>query len=260
MAKRRMIGKVTPPNRPRRGIATPLSLRKHGMASPYHSVPMPAVLSGRINAIPRFESWHPRQAQPSLTGDVLRFAKRPRFRGLAAKSLVSEELWASCAKRRESRVESLLEDFSISEIWEWERPETGCVSAETGSRDRRAEATGGIEWLDLDTLLLSSALGEGMATDSGYARTVSLHFVPGAVSRSAGACARVEHGAQDAPSKNGSALGPEAHQSRTLPCYFHRAKMAEKLPMVVFLRGKSDGENSCGGYRGRHLRSFEPDA
>ena len=36
------------------------------------------------------------------------------------------------------------------------------------------EAKGFIEWLDRDTLLLSSAIGEGMATDSGYARTVRL--------------------------------------------------------------------------------------
>ncbi|MER9331454.1 prolyl oligopeptidase family serine peptidase [Mesorhizobium sp. M0488] len=36
------------------------------------------------------------------------------------------------------------------------------------------EAKGGIEWLDPDTLLLSSALGDGMATRSGYARTVRL--------------------------------------------------------------------------------------
>jgi prolyl oligopeptidase len=36
------------------------------------------------------------------------------------------------------------------------------------------EAKGGAEWLDRDTLLLSSALGEGMATTSGYARTVRL--------------------------------------------------------------------------------------
>src|SRR5215475_8352865 len=36
------------------------------------------------------------------------------------------------------------------------------------------EAKGGIEWLDRDTLLLSSALGEAMATTSGYARTVRL--------------------------------------------------------------------------------------
>jgi prolyl oligopeptidase len=36
------------------------------------------------------------------------------------------------------------------------------------------EAKGGIDWLDRDTLLLSSALGEGMATRSGYARTVRL--------------------------------------------------------------------------------------
>ncbi|MER8376901.1 prolyl oligopeptidase family serine peptidase [Mesorhizobium sp. M1406] len=37
-----------------------------------------------------------------------------------------------------------------------------------------AEAKGGIEWLDPDTLLLSSALGDGMATRCGYARTVRL--------------------------------------------------------------------------------------
>jgi prolyl oligopeptidase len=36
------------------------------------------------------------------------------------------------------------------------------------------EAKGGALWLDHDTLLLSSALGEGMATSSGYARTVRL--------------------------------------------------------------------------------------
>ncbi len=36
------------------------------------------------------------------------------------------------------------------------------------------KAKGGAEWLDRDTLLLSSAFGEGMATASGYARTVRL--------------------------------------------------------------------------------------
>ncbi|MDL2402402.1 prolyl oligopeptidase family serine peptidase [Rhizobium mayense] len=36
------------------------------------------------------------------------------------------------------------------------------------------EAKGHIAWLDRDTLLLSSALGDGMATRSGYARTVRL--------------------------------------------------------------------------------------
>ncbi|WP_027577522.1 prolyl oligopeptidase family protein [Bradyrhizobium sp. WSM1743] len=36
------------------------------------------------------------------------------------------------------------------------------------------EAKGGVDWLDADTLLLSSAYGEGMATSSGYARTVRL--------------------------------------------------------------------------------------
>ncbi|MFK4503159.1 prolyl oligopeptidase [Bradyrhizobium japonicum] len=34
------------------------------------------------------------------------------------------------------------------------------------------EAKGGVDWLDADTLLLSSAHGEGMATTSGYSRTV----------------------------------------------------------------------------------------
>jgi prolyl oligopeptidase len=36
------------------------------------------------------------------------------------------------------------------------------------------EAKGGAAWLDRDNLLLSSAWGEGMATNSGYARTVRL--------------------------------------------------------------------------------------
>src|ERR1041385_4285116 len=36
------------------------------------------------------------------------------------------------------------------------------------------EAKGGAEWLDADTLLLSSAFGAGMATTSGYGRTVRL--------------------------------------------------------------------------------------
>src|SRR5262249_33654733 len=37
-----------------------------------------------------------------------------------------------------------------------------------------AEAKSGAAWLDRDTLLLSSALGEHMATSSGYARAVRL--------------------------------------------------------------------------------------
>lgn len=36
------------------------------------------------------------------------------------------------------------------------------------------EAKGGVEWVDADTLLVASSLGEGMATSSGYARTVRL--------------------------------------------------------------------------------------
>jgi prolyl oligopeptidase len=39
---------------------------------------------------------------------------------------------------------------------------------------RLPEAKGGVSWLDRDTLLLASALGEGMATRSGYARAVRL--------------------------------------------------------------------------------------
>jgi prolyl oligopeptidase len=37
-----------------------------------------------------------------------------------------------------------------------------------------AEAKSGVAWVDVDTVLLSSALGDGMATTSGYARTVRL--------------------------------------------------------------------------------------
>ena len=37
-----------------------------------------------------------------------------------------------------------------------------------------SEAKGGADWLDADTLLLSSAFGEGMATTSGYGRTIRL--------------------------------------------------------------------------------------
>lgn len=36
------------------------------------------------------------------------------------------------------------------------------------------EAKGGVDWLDRDTLLLSSAFGDGMATSSGYSRTIRL--------------------------------------------------------------------------------------
>jgi prolyl oligopeptidase len=36
------------------------------------------------------------------------------------------------------------------------------------------EAKSGVEWINADTLLLSSALGDGMATNSGYARTARL--------------------------------------------------------------------------------------
>jgi hypothetical protein len=44
-----------------------------------------------------------------------------------------EEYRTSRTEGREFRRQSLLDEFSISEIWARERPETGCVSAETGS-------------------------------------------------------------------------------------------------------------------------------
>ena len=55
-----------------------------------------------------------------------------------------------------------------------------CANSTLSSRDfvpggfDLPEAKGGAAWLDRDTLLLSSALGEDMATSSGYARTVRL--------------------------------------------------------------------------------------
>jgi hypothetical protein len=82
----------------------------------------------------RFESSLPSQPPRSLAGDFGQSRKCRHFRGLADKSLVSgEKSRASRTKGREFRDESLLDEFSISEIWEQERPETGCVSAETGS-------------------------------------------------------------------------------------------------------------------------------
>ena len=52
------------------------------------------------------------------------------------------------------------------------------------------EAKSGVEWFDADTLLLSSAYGEGMATTSGYARTVRLWRRGEPVEQRAGACSK----------------------------------------------------------------------
>jgi hypothetical protein len=58
-----------------------------------------------------------------------------------AKTLVSgEEFRPSCAESLKSRGQSLRADFSISEIYVRECPETGCVSAETGSNPRKVGA------------------------------------------------------------------------------------------------------------------------
>src|SRR5262245_9480136 len=101
----------------------------------------PLLLTEIDSAISRFESWHPSQPPRSLPGDSPHSTKSRHFRRLAAKSPVcAKEFWASRAEGRESRVESLLDDFSISEIWERERPKTGCVSAETGSNPRPCDS------------------------------------------------------------------------------------------------------------------------
>jgi hypothetical protein len=110
--------------------------------------------SKRHFAISRFESRHPSQPQRSLAADSPHSAKKRHFRRLAARSLVSgEEFRAPCAEGRESGGESLLDDFSISEIWVGRRPETGCVSAETGSNVAPARnrglfrsRSGGLQW------------------------------------------------------------------------------------------------------------------
>jgi prolyl oligopeptidase len=52
------------------------------------------------------------------------------------------------------------------------------------------EAKGGAGWLDADTLLLSSAFGEGMATTSGYARTITGHGAAARMSVRRPCCSR----------------------------------------------------------------------
>jgi hypothetical protein len=71
-----------------------------------------------------------RQPKASLAGDFGYSRKCRHFRRLAAKSPVpGEEYRASRAEGRDFQGESLLDDFSISEIWIGSRPEIGCVSA-----------------------------------------------------------------------------------------------------------------------------------
>jgi hypothetical protein len=82
----------------------------------------------------RFESWHPSQSPWSLPGNFGCWRKYGPFRGLEGKDPVSrQEFWRNRTESRESRGESLHDGFSISENWIRGRPETGCVSAETGS-------------------------------------------------------------------------------------------------------------------------------
>jgi hypothetical protein len=86
----------------------------------------------------RFESWQPSQPPGSLHGNFVCRRKCRHFRRLEGKDPVSrQEFWRNRTESRESRGESLLDDFSISGNWIRGRPETGCVSAETGSNPHR---------------------------------------------------------------------------------------------------------------------------
>src|ERR1700675_1097425 len=101
--------------------------------------------------ISRFESDMPSQPQWSLARRFRCLEECRHSRGLAVKGPVSgEEYRTSRTEGREFRRQSLLDEFSISKMWARERPETGCVSAETGSNPRRDPA-----------MLLDHALASG---------------------------------------------------------------------------------------------------
>jgi hypothetical protein len=86
------------------------------------------------------QDWLLSQPQRSLARDFGCSRKCRHFRRLAAKRLVSgAEFWESRTKGRKSRGKSLLDEFSISEIFVWERAETGCVFTETGSKPAKAD-------------------------------------------------------------------------------------------------------------------------
>jgi hypothetical protein len=87
------------------------------------------------SAIPRFESWRPSQPQASLAGDFGHSRKWRHFRGLECRDPVSRQEFSRIrTESRESRGESLLDDFSISEIWKLGRPETGSNPHGIGGR------------------------------------------------------------------------------------------------------------------------------
>jgi hypothetical protein len=115
--------------------------------------------SKRHFAISRFESWHPSQPPWSLPGDFSDFAKSRHFRRLVAKSSVSGlESRRLLTESLDSGDVSLLAGFSISEVCTREHPETGCVSAETGSNPAAALRASGA--------LMSSSIGRGGNTGS----------------------------------------------------------------------------------------------
>jgi hypothetical protein len=68
------------------------------------------------SAIPKFESWRPSQPPRSPPGNFGYWRKCRPFRGLEGKDPVSrQEFWRNRTESRESRGESLHDDFSISE-------------------------------------------------------------------------------------------------------------------------------------------------
>jgi hypothetical protein len=111
------------------------------------------------SAIPKFESWRPSQPPGSLAEIPRRFGNRRYFRRLAARSPVSSEGYrTSHAKRQEFGGESLLDEFSISEIQErravrpvafWRRQDRHRVRVLRARRVKNGTPTHRLDcWLD----------------------------------------------------------------------------------------------------------------
>jgi hypothetical protein len=107
---RRLPDQRSAPRRFRVQDAGRIAAQVHGRA---------AGLRARCRSIPgSCRGGTPSQPPRSLPGDIGYSQKCRHFRRLAAKSPVSdEEFWRIRAEGRESRGESLLDEFSISEIW-----------------------------------------------------------------------------------------------------------------------------------------------
>jgi hypothetical protein len=121
----------------------------------------PSLITEIDFAISRFESWRPSQPKGSLPGDFGYSRKCRHFRRLTARSPVSdEEFGRNRAESLESRGVSPLAGFSISEICVRGCPETGCVSAETGSNPQE------IRWRLGDSTSGPLSQGDEPAEDS----------------------------------------------------------------------------------------------